>query len=169
MKIERIIGEGPETVYAWYFPSQVRPGSFPHRVGRTKGDPVARIRNEVSAAQEEPVIGTLIRTSNSRLVEMQIRLYCADRSIQPSDTGWFDVHPNAFANALEDLEYLPWYDQLHLARLREGLTQARLAAFCRLKQKTISQIESGRDVKMSSVTRVCRQLAHRVVIAFSDD
>lgn len=72
-------------------------------------------------------------------------------------------------NALKDLEYLPWYDQLHLARLREGLTQQQLAAYCGLGQKTIPAIERGKDVKMSTVTKVCQQLSHRVVIAFSDE
>lgn len=119
--------------------------------------------------QEEPVIGTLIRTNNSQLLEKQIHLYCAANKIENFGAEWFDVHPNAFVNAMEDLEYLPWYDQLHLARLREGLSQQQLAAYCGLGQKTISAIERGKDVKISTVLKVCEQLSHRVVIAFSDD
>ncbi len=81
MLIEREIGTGPECVYAYYFPSQATASSFPHKIGKTKGDPVRRVRAQQASMQEAPVIGTLVRTENAFALEAKLHLYLKDRRI----------------------------------------------------------------------------------------
>lgn len=169
MQIEREIGTGPESVYAYYFPSQATTSSFPHKIGKTKGDPIRRIRAQQASMQEAPVIGTLVRTDNAFALEAQLHLYLKDRRLPAYGAEWFDIHPNAIQNCIEDgLPELAWYDQLQYHRLAAGLSQAELARRAGMRQATVSAIENGANAGIHSVIRLCKELHLRMTFVPSE-
>lgn len=169
MQIEREIGTGPECVYAYYFPSQATASSFPHKIGKTKGDPVRRVRAQQASMREAPVIGTLVRTDNAFALEAQLHLYLKGRRLPAYGTEWFDIHPNAIQNCIDDgLPELAWYDQLQYHRLKAGLSQGELARRAGTRQATVSSIENGANANISSVINICKELGLRITLVPSD-
>ena len=159
MKIERTIGIGKECVYAYYFPSQVREGSFPHKIGKTKRSAIKRIITQQASMQEEPVIGTLIFCDNCFEVEAKLHLFLEDRKLSTFGDEWFDIHPNAIVNCFNTpLPELKWYQQLKYLRLTSNMTQTELANAADLRQATISSIENGNSCHMDTILEICREL-----------
>lgn len=72
-------GAGPETVYVYYFPAYrdqaayLGRESWPMKIGMTKGDLPARIREQVSTAMpEEPIVGLVYRTTAAAVGERML-------------------------------------------------------------------------------------------------
>jgi DNA-binding XRE family transcriptional regulator len=164
MVIERQIGEGPESVYAYYFPSMVREGSFPHKIGRTRRDPVARVRDQQASMLEEPIIGTLVKCENCFAVESMLHIALADRRLASTfGSEWFDIHPNAIENVIKDGPvWLPWFLQLRHHRVTQGLSQTNLGNAAGLRQETISLAENGHNISMKTFIAICEELKVRV-------
>lgn len=163
MLIERTIGQGPESVYAYWFPSQRTPLSFPHKIGHTKGDPIKRIKEQQASMQEEPIIGTLVRCRDSRALESQLHLAFKHRKLPTFGGEWFDIHPDAVVNAVvAGLPDLSWYDQLRHYRALAGLTQQQLGDSAGLRQASVSRVEAGEDVNVRTILELCRELKLRM-------
>lgn len=160
MKIDKEIGEGPEYVYAYYFPSQAKGDSWPHKIGRAKRDPLVRIQEQQASMQEMPIIGTLVKCQNSFYIEALLHTYLKSRQMASTfGREWFDIHPMAIENALLDgPALLPIGQQIRLARLDQKFSQALLAKAAGLRQATVSDLERGRDKLLSTLLEVAREL-----------
>jgi DNA-binding Xre family transcriptional regulator len=163
LEIDEIIGLGNECVYSYYFPSQVTDGRFPHKIGKTKDNPTLRILSQQAGMQEKPVIGTIIWCDNCHALEQYFHLCFKEHKLDTFGDEWYNIHPSALKNVFEDgLPSLPWYEQLHYHRLRNAMTQMQLAEYADLRQATISKVESGENVNMSTILEICRELKVRM-------
>lgn len=102
---ERIIGEGDESVYLYYFPSSrelaqhKEASAWPCKIGRTSGDVSARIFDQGvrTAFHEKPIVGLVIRTDGSEEIEraLHISLRMSDNEALDSlGSEWFITNPS---------------------------------------------------------------------------
>jgi T5orf172 domain len=105
LKIEREIGEGPESVYVYfhdvYFELSQRKGmsTWECKVGRTVGDPDARIMGQgaLTCFPRCPVIGLVIRTHDGRNLERLLQAalsYAGARINNGAGSEWFLTSPD---------------------------------------------------------------------------
>lgn len=78
--IEKEVGEGVGIVYCYYLPTYLelaelkKEQSWPCKIGRTDGDPLIRVLNQVSTALPEfPIIALVIKTDDPRSLERAIQ------------------------------------------------------------------------------------------------
>jgi len=103
--IERTLGEGSETVYAYYYPSyrelaELREEpDWPIKIGRTSSDLESRITSQVATTgvPEVPTIALVIRTDHSRWLEQYLHGALGLRRKHLVEAGgqeWFLTSPN---------------------------------------------------------------------------
>ena len=103
--IERTLGEGSETVYAYYYPSyrelaelRNEPG-WPIKIGRTSSDLESRITSQVATTgvPEVPTIALVFHTDHSRWLEQYLHGALGLRRKHLVEAGgqeWFLTSPN---------------------------------------------------------------------------
>lgn len=170
MKIERQLGEGKEVVYAYYFPSQAKGPTWPHKIGKTKKDCFSRITQQRASMQEKPVIGTLIRCDNCDVVEKL--LHFSFKKFKLKNTReWFDISPIAVENVWKDgLHSLNIHEQLLIARHAQRLTQTELSVSAGVRQETISYVETGQgNPSLHLIEAIANELGYKLSLVKIDD
>ena len=158
--IEQIFGDGPESVYLYYFPTQ-RAGRahWPCKIGKAKNDPIKRIMQQQASMQEAPHIGLLIKSQCSAYDEMIIHQALRSRKLDTHGKEWFETNPSQaltlFQNAKDDLTL---GQQIRLRRIAQRMTQAQLAQTAGLRQATVSAVERGENVEWNSLREILREL-----------
>lgn len=168
MKVEKIIGEGSESVYAYHFPRDVSDTTWPIKIGRTTGDPEQRIRQQQASMQEEPVIGLICRTSNSFWLEKELHVTFDNQRLETFGVEWFRTNYEAIEHACRvqprtGPKMIRSARQLGPAlrryRTQRRMTQTDLALATGLRTATISDIENGsRGVKFETLERLMATL-----------
>jgi len=111
--IEKMVGEGDNIVYCYYLPAYLeladkRKETFwPCKIGRTDGDPLIRVLNQVSTALPEfPTIALAIKTNDARSLERAIQniLNLKKRKISSSPgSEWYLTNPDEVLNIYEKI------------------------------------------------------------------
>lgn len=164
MEIVREIGKGDETVYLYYFPSQVNDETWtwPCKIGGTQKDPVVRIKEQQTSMQEKPVIGLVMHTDNARRDERLIHAILKKEGKQLDTFGreWFMTRPHYVEKIFTlVLPELPLGAQLRYMRYEQKLTQAQLAEKIGVRQALISEVETGKtNAKLSTLYEIAHAL-----------
>jgi T5orf172 domain len=117
LKLEKVIGEGHESVYVWYAKSEFESAnlkgdcSWACKIGRTRGDVTARLiaQGSYTAFPGEPLVPLVIRTMDSQTLETLIHAlleYAGKRITNSRGTEWFRTNPKeieAIYNALDQM------------------------------------------------------------------
>jgi DNA-binding XRE family transcriptional regulator len=177
MEIETSIGEGDECVYLYYFKNDrdlaVSSGSqdWECKIGFSAVDPISRIAEQKVSMARKPVIGLLIKTDHANSLESAIHVRLADCRIGEAGDEWFRTNPTKVQeiaiNLLEDQDMktaqdIGWTIRKH--REKAGLSQSALAEMCDVRQATISKIESGGEIYISSLLNVIDALKLKIDI-----
>ncbi len=105
-KIEAVMGDGDEAVYVYYYPaykaSALAAGKdhWLCKIGRTDRLPRIRISEQITGMPEQPVIGLVIKTDDSRAVETVIKNVLSLRGQWSEDSPgieWFITSPDNVA------------------------------------------------------------------------
>lgn len=93
------VGEGPETVYTYYFPAyrdqaaHIGRNDWPMKIGMTVGDHVVRVRDQVGTAMpERATVGLIYRTDDAKNAERLLHSTLRSRGRHMADapgTEWF--------------------------------------------------------------------------------
>jgi len=116
---EITVGEGPQTVYAWYLPTSrqlaVLKGEehFPMKVGYTHSNPYQRMLSHIGTAPEKPVLGFVWKTDHANHMEkwLHIELTMRHRHILPASKGelgalgqeWYRTNPEELREISKDM------------------------------------------------------------------
>jgi HTH-type transcriptional regulator/antitoxin HipB len=143
MEIIKVIGSGPESVYVYYFPSDYSPPSWPCKIGRSKGDPLVRIRAQQASMKERPLIPLVIKTDDSILLEAE--LHCSLTRCDAFGKEWFMTNPDEVERAYngETSQEITLGLLIRTKRAQLGLTQSELAKIVGTRQATVSAIENN--------------------------
>lgn len=164
MEARRTIGNGKESVYVYYFPSQKAGHSWPCKIGRAKGDPIKRIRTQQASMQERPVVALVIRTPDSGVLESLIHS-SLERALS-FGKEWFITNPTEveqiFGGQLRSVASIGL--RIRSLRRSKGLTQKELADRAGLLPKSISSIENDGEFLFSTLARVLDALEVELVI-----
>jgi len=111
--VEKEIGEGTGIVYCYYLPkylelAEIKKEQFwPCKIGRTDGDPLTRVLNQVSTALPEfPVIAIVIKTDDPMSLERAIQniLTLKKRKINSSPgSEWYLTCPDEVLAIYENI------------------------------------------------------------------
>lgn len=74
------------------------------------------------------------------------------------------VKPQPFPSMDKDLDADTLGEIVRASRTQAGLGIHEAAAFCGVAVDTLSKIEKGRDVRLSSVFKVCKMLGLRLEV-----
>lgn len=161
--IERIVGEGRQSVYAYHYPSQYKHcGDYPIKIGAAKKDPIARILRSQSAMQERPSVDLIIKCHDAQYLEQAIHNSLKDKRLVGSfGDEWFVTNRDDVLCAW--LKYISPDEtdvgaQLRYYRRAIGLSQEQLADFADVRQATISKIEKTGDATISLVNRIANEI-----------
>jgi len=171
MKIERTYGSGPESVYVYYFPSQADGRtSWPCKIGKTRGDPVKRIKRQQASMWEEPVIGLLAQTDNCSRDEYLVHSVLRDRKLDAFGVEWFDTTPDEVLAVFRDrARGLSLGMQLRMARYERGMTQRHVSDAAGISQTTVSKIELDQSAQLRTVYDCARALGMRIELVKDGD
>jgi DNA-binding XRE family transcriptional regulator len=163
MHVEKVLGVGPESVYVFHFPSQrVHLSDFPHKIGKAgRQGAQARIKSLQAGMQEEPVIDLIFRCPDSSYLERALHTAHREQRLDLYGTEWFQTTADAVEAswwALQDLDALPLHQQIRRARSLANMTQLQLADSAGISPGEMSALESGFDVKVSTLVEVAREL-----------
>lgn len=115
--------------------------------------------------QERPELWLLIRTDNSRHVERLLHLALSSAKLPTFGREWYLTSPDAVERIIQRPEASGTIgDQLRLERLSQGLSQAELAVKAKVRQATVSAVESDKGM-VSTVQTICEALGKRLTIA----
>jgi len=111
-EIESVIGDGEEAVYVYYYPAYktsalaAEQDHWLCKIGRTSRFPGIRISEQTTGMPEQPVIGLVIKTDDSRTLESVIKNVLALRkqwSENSPGIEWFVTSPD---NVLQIIKVL---------------------------------------------------------------
>lgn len=96
-----LIGEGPESVYVYYFPAYrdqaayLQRDTWPMKIGMTRGQVAPRIKDQCGTAMPEaPVVGMIYRTANAANAERVLHSTLRERGRHLADapgSEWFQT------------------------------------------------------------------------------
>lgn len=119
-KADREFGTGPSAVYAYYLPTyrmlaeEHAETAWPCKIGRTNGDPLARVMSQASTALPEPPrVALVIRTLDSVAWEAALHgaLSIRGRRIDSSPgSEWFLTSPEEIVEVAKALDPLLFAD-----------------------------------------------------------
>jgi HTH-type transcriptional regulator/antitoxin HipB len=177
METEVTIGEGDEFVYLYYFKNDrdlaISTGSneWECKIGFSSVDPLSRIADQKISMARKPVVGLLIKTDHGNALESAIHTRLADRRIGEAGDEWFITNPTTVHQIAVSLsgdckmrspQDIGWTIRKH--REKAGLSQTELAEKCEMRQATISKIESGGEIYISSLLNVLDALNLKIEI-----
>ncbi len=102
-KIDSIVGVGEEAVYVYYYPTYKKEALAAEndrwlcKIGRTDRLPRIRISEQTTGMPEQPVIGLVINTDDSRAVEVVVKNVLSLRGQWSEDSPgaeWFVTSPD---------------------------------------------------------------------------
>jgi hypothetical protein len=102
-KIDSVVGAGEEAVYVYYYPTYKKEALAAGRdrwlckIGRTDRLPRIRISEQTTGMPEQPVIGLVINTDDSRAVEVVVKNVLSLRGQWSEDSPgaeWFVTSPD---------------------------------------------------------------------------
>lgn len=110
--VEKIIGDGPESVYVYFNKSERKLATIEHRsawpckIGRTDGNVIDRIFDQgiKTSFSSYPVVGLVIKSEDSKILERLLHLSLRFSELEPMDSPgseWFLTSPEIICN---------WYD-----------------------------------------------------------
>lgn len=164
MHVHKQIGTGSACVYVYYFESDKFGSSWPCKIGKAK-DAIKRIKIQQASMREEPIIGLLINADNPSAVERALHAKLRGKRLPRYGKEWLLTSPDEVEGLLlpfNDFERMPLHERIRFARAQAGMSQIDLAQKSGLRQATISKIESGDDVLLSTVDKVARVLGLRI-------
>lgn len=186
MKIEKIIGDGLEYVYCYYrsgdklLAKSKNKSDWPIKIGKTKTDPINRIKSQYTAAfSDEPIVGLLIKTNNCDLMEHKLHKSLNKKRINfGPGREWFETN----LDIIENLHYnmpskltgicigtLDIGNFIRSKRKKLGVSQTQLGKLCNLRQATISNIERGLvNVNIDSYISIFEKLNIEILLRDSD-
>ena len=159
-------GSGSQFIYVYYFPSQAaNKYQWPCKIGKTRSNPVKRIKHQHASMQEEPVIGLMIRTNNCDRDEVILHTVLREHKLSTFGDEWFKINPNVVLNAYQySAEDMTVGMQIRMARYDQNMTQTDLATAAGLRQATISKIENDGDVQLHTICECLRELKMRIIL-----
>lgn len=114
--------------------------------------------------QERPEIWLLIKTDNSRHVERLLHIALSDKRLPTFGREWFSASPDAVEAILAgNVAARSIGESIRLARHEAGLSQGQLAAKAKVRQATVSAIESGKGTIATAET-ICAALGKRLAV-----
>jgi len=173
MEIKEILGSGIESVYAYHFPSDETDTIWPIKIGRTRGNPIDRIRNQQASMKETPVIGVVWRTANSFWLEKELHVSFCDRKLDTFGNEWYETNYDEIKRACQiqartgdkivrDPRQLG--AALRRFRTQRQMTQSELKDDTGLRQGTLSNLEGGGASKLQTVMSVMAALDLEMII-----
>lgn len=110
--------------------------------------------------QETPEVLLVIKTDKCQHLERSIHLRLADKHMAAYGREWFLTNDTEVESAaLETTLSENIGETIRMARLSSGMTQAELARISGVRQGTLSMLESGNDVMLSTLKAVCKTLS----------
>ena len=178
MQVLKEIGEGPESVYAYYFPRDYQPGfeRWPHKIGRSKNDPFVRIKEQQASMQEEPIVSLLVHCPDSMFTEAFLHSFLIPHKLNSYGREWFNVNPGEIEEALpgsiDEVAILQRSQPIHLQistlRVAQGLKQAEFADRAGMARATVIYVEKGKSVRFSTIATLADALGMRLTLTPKD-
>ena len=170
MLIEKEVGAGNESVYVYYFESQKgEADSWPCKVGRSRGCPENRIKQQQASMMEEPVIGLIIWTENSRLDEAIIHNELSENKVESFGKEWFYTKPGDIESLyIKGLTSGSIGSLVRVARYERNLTQTELALKAGVRQETVSVIETGSNTTTRAIEKIMVALGKKITLVDAD-
>jgi hypothetical protein len=167
--IEKEIGTGLETVYAYHFPTQyVHNGLYPIKIGHAKRNAVRRIKQQQASMQESPVIDLLIRCKNSFCIEKIIHARLNLSCLPTFGKEWFNTTPEEILDIwwnIQDAYNLSIGEQIRFFRTSQRMSQIELANASGTRQSTISNLETNpATMSFQTIENVAKELGLRFVL-----
>ena len=110
--IEVSIGEGDQTIYAWYLPAYRKLAalenreSYPIKIGRTEGESIERITDSAGYSPEQFKVALELRCDDAanweRLLHSYLKL-CGRHLADAIGTEWFETNPDELEKFISDL------------------------------------------------------------------
>lgn len=167
--IEKEIGTGTETVYAYHFPSQyVHNSNYPIKIGHAKSKFLKRIKEQQAAMQECPLVDIRIKCDHSFSLEKIIHSRLNECKLDMFGDEWFLTSPEKILEIwwdIQEAKNLSLGEQLRFFREAQGMTQAELAKASDMRQATVSNVETNPDsVMFKTIETVAKELGLRIVL-----
>lgn len=177
MKPEIVVGDGPESVYLYFYQNDkeraLSKGAdvWECKIGFSVGDYWSRICKQKTAMPRYPTVGLLIRTKHAASLESAIHVHLSDCKIDCPGDEWFLTSPGRVKEAVESImKMVPLTTAREVGivvrqtRVARGLSQSELAVLAKVRQATISKVESGGDVMLSILLDVINALGSSLEI-----
>ena len=168
LEILKTVGSGKESVYIYYFPSSVKGDVWPCKIGRTRGSVMYRVLVQQASMLEKPIIGAVIKTASSRSLESYLHVKLKSDRLKAFGSEWFLTTPEKvieLSKFADDVSTLSVGEIIRLTRLQKGITQSQLSKLTGIRQETISLIETGSNVSLKTVEKICASIGKRITLS----
>ena len=166
LKVLKTIGEGDESLYVYYFPSSKKGSEWPCKIGYAKEDVVKRVCQQQASMFEEPVIALVIKSGSGITMESLVHCRLKLKRLPAFGNEWFMTSPEEVEEIYEKLlknpELLSIGEKIKMMRIKKGLTQEKLSRISGVSQVSVSFIERGSNVSMTTVEMLAHALGKRV-------